>query len=453
MALGILTQYNVHAQTADSEVGTILPLTLDSCLAYAYQNSEQLQISELELAIAKADVGITKAQGFPQLNGSVSYNNNFAIQTQFLPAVFFAEDPNEVDPNAPPVPVRFGVAHTGTASVSISQMIFDGSYFVGLRAARTYTELLQKGYDQSKVQIAEQVTKAYYSVLVNQERQKLLASNFNRLDTLLRETRLMYENGFAEKIDVDRLTVQFNNIKTEKRNTDRLADLSYLLLKFQMGMPISQEIELADRISDIDFDPEFVEQQNFKYQQRPEYGEVLVNQELVQLDLKNNRSQYLPKLTVDGSIGYNTGVDEFSEITNFDEQWFEFGYAGVSLQIPIFDGLRKHHSIQKNKVQARQLELQSRFLRNQIDLEIAQAQTELQNSLDNLESQSENLELAKEVFRVSEIKYQQGVGSNLEVVEADNALQTSETNYYSALYDALIAKVNLKKALGILVKN
>lgn len=440
------------AQPQANEVATAQPFTLEACLEYAYQNSEQIQIAELEQAIAKADIGVTKAQGLPQLNGSVSYNNNFAVQTQFLPAVFFAEDPNNVDPDAPPIPVRFGVKHTGTASVSASQMIFDGSYFVGLRAARTYSELAQKSFQQSRIQIAEQVTKAYYTALVNQERQQLVASNYNRLDTLLRETRLMYENGFVEKIDVDRLSVQYNNAKTERKNTERLAELSYLLLKFQMGMPIEEEIDLSDQIEDIDFDPEIKAEAEFSYDKRPEYAELLVNQELTQLDMKNNQVQYLPKLTANAALGYNTGVNTFNEVTNFNEQWFEYGYWGVSLEIPIFDGLRKHHLIQKNKVQARQLELQSHFLRNQIDLEIAQARTGLENSMDILEVQRENLTLAEEVFRVSEIKYQEGVGSNLEVVEADNALTSAETNYYNALYDALIAKVDLQKALGVLVE-
>lgn len=452
-----------YSQNKPTEINTDQPLTLENCLNYAYQNSEQLRIAELEKAISKADVGVTKAQGLPQINGAVNYTNNFAIQRQFLPdfispSVYQVLLQEQLLPEGSSVPepgifpAAFGVQHSSTAGVTASQMLFDGSYFVGLRAARTYTELAEKSYQQSKAQTAEQVAKAYYTVLVNRERQELVASNFNRLDTLLSETRLMYENGFVEKIDVDRLQVQYNNAKTEKANIDRLAELSYYLLKFQMGMPIEQQIALAADIEDIDFDPEVVVESDFEYAHRPEYAQLLVNRDLVELDLRNNRVQYLPKLTANAAFGYNTGVNDFSEITNFSDQWFEYGYAGVTLDIPIFDGLRKHHLIQKNKVQARQLELQSRFLRNQIDLEVAQAQVDLQNGLDALEAQRENLELAQEVFRITEIKYQEGVGSNLEVVEADNALQTAETNYFSALYDALIAKVDLQKALGILVK-
>lgn len=459
--LWLLNSYNVYSQTSDVDIAQAL--TLDDCLTYAFQNSETIKIADLENKISQADVGITKAQGLPQLNGSINYNNNFAIQRQFLPdfispsvyQVLLQEqllaDGTQI-PEPGIFPAAFGVRHSSTAGISLSQMLFDGSYFVGLQAARTYTELAQKSFEQNKAQVAEQVTKAYYSVLVNRERQELVASNFNRLDTLLNETKLMFENGFVEKIDVDRLLVQYNNAKTEMRNIERLTELSYYLLKFQMGIPVEQPITLADNIADIDFDPEIAAESDFKYEQRPEYAQVLVNQELVQLDLKNNRFQYLPKLTANAAFGYNTGVNEFSEIANFDDLWFEYGFWGVTLDIPIFDGLRKHHTIQKNKVQAQQIELQSRFLRNQIDLEVAQARVALQNGVEALQVQQENLGLAQEVFRISNIKYQEGVGSNLEVIEADNALQTSETNYFTALYDALIAKVDLQKALGILVQ-
>jgi len=440
----------VWSQT--DSLDSAVPMSLEECLAYAYENSANMKNALLDIGIAKNDIGVTKSQGLPQINGSVVYNNNYAIQTQFLPAVFFADDPNEVDPNAPPVPVRFGVKHTGTAGITASQMIFDGSYFIGLKAARTYTDLAKKDFDQSKLEIAEQVTKAYYSVLVNQERQQLIISNFNRLDTLLRETQLLYDNGFVEKIDVDRIKVQYNNIKSEAQRINRLVEVSRLLLKFQMGMPIEQDVLLSGSIREISLTPDLQEEYNFDYNDRPEFAKLLVNKELVQLDIKNNRVQYLPKLSANAAFGYNTGVNSFNEMTNFSDQWFEYGYWGLDLNLPIFDGLRKHNQIQKAKLQYQQIENATRQLKNSIDLEVVQAKVSLQNALENLNIQEENMELAREVFRVTRVKYQEGVGSNIEVIDAENALKQSETNYYNALYDALIAKVDLKKSLGALIE-
>ncbi len=444
---------SLYGQQQADTISTENPMSLEECLEYAFQNNETLRNSVLEQKIAKADVGITKADGLPQVNASVSYNNNFAIQTQFLPAVFFADDPSEVPADAPPVPVQFGVQHTSNAGITLSQMIFDGSYFVGLRAARTYSELRQKELNQSKEATAEQVSKAYYTVLVSEERQKLVNSNYDRLDTLLTETKIMYENGFAEKIDVDRIRVQYNNAKTEKDKSNRVAEISYLLLKFQMGMPIDQQIQLADKISDINMSLEIENEAGFEYENRPDYAIVQVNKELVNLDLKNNRVQYLPKLTANASVGYNTGITKFNEITNFKEQWFQYGFFGFTLDIPIFDGLRKYNKIQLSQLQLQQLENQTRQLKNNIDLEIVQTRVTLQNSIETLAVQEENLALARNVFDVSKIKFQEGVGSNLEVTTAEDDLQSAETSYYSALYDALIAKVELEKALGILIED
>ena len=458
-----LLSATLQAQSVDT-VDTSQPMNLEECLAYAFANNTNVNNAELERLIADRDVSVTKAQGLPQISGSVSYTNNFAIQRQFLPdfispsvyQVLLTEGllPTDRQPPEPGIfPAAFGVKHSGIAGLSVSQMIFDGSYFIGLKAARVYTDLAQKSLEQTKAATAEQVTKAYYTVLVNQERRALLSNNYQRLDTLLRETQLMNENGFAEKIDVGRIRVQYNNAKTELERNERLVEVSYLLLKFQMGMPIEEEIQLADKIRDITLDFALAEENTFDYADRPEYAQLAVNQNLARLDLRNNRFQYFPKLNAVANAGYNTGVQQFDDITNFNDQWFEYGSFGLNLNIPIFDGLRKHHTIQKSKLQLRQLENQADFLKNQIDLEIVQARVSLQNSLETLEVQQENLELAEEIFNVTKIKYQEGVGSNLEVTEAQNALQSAETNYYNALYSALVARVDLKKALGTLISN
>ena len=451
MLMLVLSPMLLWAQTSQ-EIDTSQPITLQECINYAYQHSATVKNAALEQQIAKRDVTVTKTQGFPQISANAGYTNNFKLQTTVIEPGSFPGDPNGGAASDEEIEFQFGIAHQLLAGATLNQLIFDGSYFIGLKAARVYTDLVQKGYDQSRITTAEQVTKAYYTALINQDRQALLMSNYNRLDTLLRETQLMFENGFAEEIDVDRIRVQFNNAQTDKDKNDRLTEVSYLLLKFQMGMPIEQEITLADEISDIEFDFALEEESDFSYADRTEYQQILINQELTNLDLRNNRAQYLPKLTANATYGYATGASNFVGLTDLDDR-FLFGNWGINLNIPIFDGLRKHNLIQKSKVQLQQLENQTDFLENQIDLEIVQSRVNLQNSVQTLKVQEENLELAQKVFDVTKIKYQEGVGSNLEVIEAQNALQQAETNYYSALYDALIAQVDLKRALGTLTED
>jgi outer membrane protein len=447
----------LRAQTGNSDQSQGEALSLQDALDYAFVNSANIKNALLDIQIAKRDVGITKSQGLPQVDAAISYTNNFAVPTVFLPAEAggFVSGGGNGGGQAPPsdeeVALRFGIQHQSNATVSASQMIFDGSYFVGLKAARVFSDLTRKDYQLTKSNIAEQVSKAYYTALVNKERKQLVSSNLRRLDTLLYETTMLYENGFAEKIDVDRIRVQLNNVTTEFNRINRLSEVSILLLKYQMGMPLEEEIVLAESIQDIDLEENALSDAGFEYMNRQDYAKLMVNQELVQLDIKNYQMQYLPKLTLTANYGYNSGADEFGRLTNFD-RWFNLGSAGVNLSLPIFDGLLKHNQIQKNKLQLQQIESSATLLKNTIDLEIIQSRVQLENSLENLNVQQENLDLAQYVYDVTRIKYQEGVGSNLEVIEAETSLKQAETNYYNALYDALIAKVDLKKALGVLVK-
>jgi outer membrane protein TolC len=449
------TPLSLRAQQEDAAAED--PMTLEKALDYAYVNSVNMKNALLDIQIAKRDVGVTKSQGLPQLNAGISYTNNFAVATVFLPAEAGAAiggggNGGGQAPSEEEIALRFGIQHQANASVNASQLIFDGSYFVGLKAASVYADLTRKDYLLTKSNITEQVSKAYYTALVNKERQKLIGSNLDRLDSLLRETTLLYENGFVEKIDVDRVKVQFNNVKTEMNRIDRLTEVSMLLLKYQMGMPIEEELVLAQSIADIQLEEDLIEEDNFEYSDRFDFAKLMVNRDLVQLDIKNYRMQYLPKLSLTANFGYNTGADEFSRLTNFD-RWFELGSAGVNFSMPIFDGLRKHNQIQKSKLQLQQIDNSTRLLKNTIDLEVVQSRVQLENSIENLQVQEENLGLAREVYNVTRIKYQEGVGSNLEVVEAETALKEAETNYYNALYDALIAKVDLKKSLGALIED
>ncbi len=451
---------HAQSQTGESASGSQEPMTLEDALEYAYANSANMKNALLDIQIAKRDVGITKSQGLPQVNADVTYTNNFAVPTVFLPAeaggfvggggTGSGGNGGQAPASEEEIALRFGIQHQANASITASQMIFDGSYFVGLKAARVFSDLTRKDYLLTKSNIAEQVSKAYYTALVNAERRQLVNSNMMRLDTLLYETTLLYENGFAEKIDVDRIKVQLNNVTTEYNRINRLSEVSLLLLKYQMGMPIEQEIALAETIQDLDLEEDPLTDNDFSYQNRQDFAKLMVNQELVQLDIKNYQMQYLPKLTLNANYGYNSGADEFGRLTNFD-RWFNLGSAGVSFRLPIFDGLLKYNQIQKGKLQLQQIENSVNLLRNTIDLEIVQSRVQLENSLENLEVQEENLTLAQEVYDVTRVKYQEGVGSNLEVVDAETSLKQAETNYYNALYDALIAKVDLKKAMGVLV--
>ena len=162
---------------------------------------------------------------------------------------------------------------------------------------------------------------------------------------------------------------------------------------------------------------------------------------------------YFPKLSFGMGFGTNTGSNKFSDVLKFGERWFPNANFGLSLQVPIFDGFRRSALMQRGKLGLKKTENRIKDFQRTIDLQVGQAIIQLTNGIETLEAQKQNMELASEVYRLAQIKYKEGVGSNLEIVDAENAYKTSETNYYMALYETLIAKVDLEVAKGTLLEN
>ncbi|KAB7729004.1 TolC family protein [Rudanella paleaurantiibacter] len=432
--------------TASGKPGTGRPFTLQEAIDFAVRQNINVRNSQLDAVSAEARIKEIKSSALPQVAASASLTDNLIIQRAFLPANFF--DPN-APADAPAVPVQFGVKYSGNAALSLNQVLYSATLNVGLRAAATYRELAQRNLQASKVVVAEQVAKAYYSVLVAQERAKLLDYNIGRLDTLLSETRALNQQGFVEKLDVSRLEVQSNNLKAERQNVENLIELSYTLLKFQMGLTVNDEITLSEQLQDRDVaelrqliapDP------TFQYRSRIEYSTLETQVKLAQQDIEVTQKGYYPTVAAFINYGYNSGRNMIAQVVN--SPWLNFSTLGLSLQVPVFDGFQKRYQIAQKRVTLQKIQNSSELLRNSIDLQIRQSSITLNNGLQSLQTQQRNRELAQEIVRVTRIKYKEGVGSSIEVLNAEAALREAQTNYFGALYDFFIAKIDQDKALG-----
>jgi outer membrane protein TolC len=386
-----------------------------------------------------------RAMGLPQVNGSLSLTNNLILQRVFIPARIF----NPAAAEGELIAAKFGVDNAGFANVGVSQLVFDGTYLLGLKASSVYKDLAVKSVTQSKQQVAENVTKAYYGILVNEKRQGLLALNVARLDSLLKETRELNKQGFVEKIDVQRLDVQANNLRTELENIDRLQALSYSLLKFQMGYPMEEPIRLSETLEKVElatFNTNAAG--DFNYSSRIEYSILQTQENLAELDLKSIKAGYLPRLLLNANYGYNAGANAFGDLVN--KPWFDNAAITVALQIPIFDGYSKKYRAIQSANNLQKVRQSYGLLKSSIDMQRSQASITMKNALESMKEQKANLELANEISRVTRVKYQNGVGSNLEVLNAESSIKESQANYFTALYNALVAKVELEKANGTL---
>ncbi|MDX2304024.1 MAG: TolC family protein [Microscillaceae bacterium] len=440
------TEFSEEFSVSD-DVQSIASYTLEDCIKYAFRYSETLKLKDIDVRIAHEEVGENLARGLPKIDAEASYQDNFKIQRSFVPAVLF-------DPAAEPgvfVPVQFQPKFNASASVTLSQLIFDFSYLLGLKAARAYEDLTRRQADLSKVDIAEQVSKAFYAVLIARERLELLDQNYARLDTLYRETQALFENGFSEQIDVMRIEVSRNNLSSEREKAYSAAILTEQVLKFQMGMPLSDSLIIRGSLEDIDLNLYALEKQPVDYTKRMEY-EILNRQaELRALNLRYNKALYYPRLEGYVSYGSNTATGIFGDVWRFNERWFGYGNYGLRLVVPIMDGFKRKHTFQKLRLQMEQVQLQQAQFKRGADIDYEQAYNQLASSLNDLQNQKRNMELAKEVSRVSKVKYQNGVGANLEIIDAETSFKEAETNYYAAYYQAIISKIDLEKALGTLL--
>ncbi|WP_020605841.1 TolC family protein [Spirosoma spitsbergense] len=420
--------------------------TLQQAIDFAVRQNVSVRNSQLDAVSADARIRETKASALPQISATASLTDNLIIQKAFLPAKF--SNPNAA-PDAPPTVVAFGVAYSGNGTVALNQVIYSAALNVGLRAAATYRELAQRNLEGSKVLVAEQVAKAYYGVLVALERAKLLDFNIARLDTALYETQAMNKQGFVEKLDVQRLEVQGNNLKAERQNVQNLIELSYTLLKFQMGLKINDEIMLAEQLQDReveDLRPLISDDPTFQYRSRIEYSTLETQIKLAEQDIEVTQKAYFPTVSAFANYGYNSGRTQISQLIT--DPWLNFASLGLSLQVPIFDGFLKRSQIEQKRATLQKAQNSGELLRNSIDLQIRQSSITLKNGLQTLQTQQRNRDLAEEIVRVTRIKYKEGVGSSIEVLNAEASLREAQTNYFGSLYDFLIAKVDQDKALG-----
>ena len=423
-----------------------LKLTLEESINFAVENNENLKNSYLEEKISKAITKEYLSIGLPQINfdGGVKYNHEVQKSlidiSRFMPGV----------PEGTEQEVQFGQTYDGRMDLFLNQMIFNGSYFVGLSAAKELVNLSEKLTERDIIDINESVQKAYYTVLNTKKRIELVDINILRLSTLLNQTQKLFENGFVEKLDVDRIRVSYNNLKSEKIKADRLYQLSKEVFNFQIGVPIGSEIELVGELTEDLVNNFNYSLEDFDYSKRIEYSILQTDKNLKFYDLKNNRSQYLPQVYANYNYGYNTSSSDYNLF--FDSnRWKSFGTLGFKIIVPIFDGFLKRSKINQSKYKIEQVENQMLFLERSINLQVNQSILSYENTKETILVSKQNLDLAEDVYIATEIKFKEGVGSNLELIDSNNSLKIAQNQYYNSLYESIIASIEIKKTLGTLL--
>lgn len=419
-------------------------ISLKEAIEFGMANNVNMKNAELDIDASRYKKKEIAGMGLPQISSSFDVKDYEKIPTQLLPGEFFGAPPGTY------IPVQFGVKYNATGSIQASQIVFNSDYIVALQSSKSFLELSEKNYQRSQIETKTIITKAYYTALVSRERLKLLQANVDRLKKLAEDTKLLNTNGFVEKIDVNRITVAYNNLISEKEKVERMVGLTESVLKFQMGMEIKTQINLTDSLS-LETIPTFdmSTSSEFNYKNRIEYSLLESQQKLNELDVKRGKLRYLPSVFLYGNYSAQAQRNEF-DFFDTQKKWYPIGIIGGTINLPLFDGFQNHYRLQQSKVNLMKTMNNRDNLKNAIDLEIETSKSGFLNALNTLNIQKTNIELAKEVYDVSKKKYEQGNGSNIEVMNAETALKEAQTNYYNAMYDYYNAKIDYEKATGVI---
>lgn len=449
--LMILSCLALIAFGAVAQQKEVISLTLQQAVELAKKNNYAMQNSRIDQKISEKKVSEIVASGLPQINANGSFNDYLDIPKQLVQKSLFipGASPNDY------MIFGFGVPYSASGGVTASQLIFDGTYLVGVKAAKEYVNLARLGVKRTETEIAAGISKIYYAALLTQVNVKMLDNTILTLEKVLKDNRAYNKSGLTEKIDLDRLELSFSNTQIQR---DKIADqyvLSMMMLKLQLGLNVKDSVLLSDDLEKL-FKSEIASPVDSKidYAQRPEHKMLEQQIRLQSFDIKRYQFGYAPSLVASltaqriayGPTFGNLGTD----FGNVGQVWFPTTIFTLNLSIPVFDGFRKSAQIQQSKLTLMKYENDKKNLENTIENEVEQSKLKLERAKQQLEVQKKNMELSQEIYNRASIKYKNGVGSTLELTTAENDMKTSQTNYLGCLYDMLVAQIDLRKSLGLL---
>ncbi len=445
------------ARNADST----FELTVQQAVDYAAKNSRQVRNALLGIKLQQQTNREITGSAYPQLSASglMNYYPNVPVQSfpnfiaQATYGVLVQEGINKGNgqPVVAPsdfgvIAAQFGTKYTASGGVDLTQLVFDGQVFVGLQARKTSMEYASKTAEVTQEQVKANVYKIYYQVVAGRQQIYTIDANIARNEKLLNDTREIFKNGFAEQLDVSKAEVSLTNLRTQKSRIENQLQTAALGLKLLIGMPSSSRLILTDTLPEKMFTEDMVDTR-FDYKERVEYEQLQLNRRLNEYNVKRYKLSYLPTLSI------NANYSQLAQRNNFNffksgEPWYPSSYIGLKLNVPIFDGFVKDARIKTAKIQLEQTNNNLENLELQIDKEINESRLNLRSALVTMEYQKKNMGLAEEVYNQTKLKFEQGLGSNLEITTAQTELTTAQNNYYTGLYDAIVARIELLRVTG-----
>lgn len=419
--------------------------TLEEAVQASLKNNEQLKQANLDVEISKAKVRETTAIGLPQVSGEANMNYFVDIPTQVAEA-------NTFDPTAPAgilVPLQFGLPYSATAGITASQLIFDGSYFVGLKAAKAYLNNTLLSKEKSEIEVREQVSQLYFSMVALDESIESLENNKKNIDKNASDSRAMADVGFMEQQDADQMKLAASNLAYQIDMAKRQRENLLALLKFQMGMTQETELELSDSFDGLLGDPfsEAALDQSFTLDRHIDYRMVSQGEELTKLSLSNQKAKFLPQLAGFFSHQQNGFGQDFGKL--FSTDFYPNTIVGLKLNVPIFSSGMRYFQTKQAQLELEKVQSQKAMVKENLELGLATARRDYMSAIENLTLADENLKLAESIKNSTSKKFEQGVASSLEFTQSESQYLQTLATYINTAQEVFNTKLALNKALGI----
>lgn len=449
---------------AQNAVNAKHEFSIQQCIEYASKNNAAVKNALLNIQIQEqTNKGITAA-ALPSISGIAGITDYFNIPVQSIPdfispsvyGVLINENVKNGNTGATitapaggfgVIAAQFGTKYNANAGLQLQQLLFDGQVFVGLQARRTSMEFQKKNAEVTEEAIKTNIYKIYYQLVVSKSQIDLLDANIARLEKLKHDANELYKNGFAEKLDVDKVAVQLSNLQTEKQKALNSIEIGYLGLKTLMGMPVKDTLVLTDKITEDQIKQDILTDTAYQYTNRVEYQYLSLAKRLNEYNIKRYQLSYLPTLALSGVYSKQAQRSTF-DIFAKDGNWFTTSYVGLNLSVPIFSGFSKDAKVKQSRIELQQTENNLNSLKLSIDNDVKQAQLNFASAIHTMDFQKKNMALAENVFEQTKKKYDAGTGSNTEINSVQTDLVTAQTNYINAMYAAVIAKIDYLKAIG-----
>ena len=416
--------------------------TLTDAVDFAFENANSIRNARVDILDAEQNIREQLSSGLPQFSAAIDYTRYLKVPVLPLPDGFAPPNP---DPNAPvPEGIAFQRKNSFTSGLNFNAMIFDGSFFVGLRAARASRDYFNLQLEDAQRQVRNQVTQSYFPVLLTGTNLDIVERNIQNLEDLLRETEAQYEAGFVEQLDVDRLVLSLNNLRANRNDLEQQRENALRALKFALNYPDDKPLEVSDDLEALELEVEEAAlTSDVPYQQRSEVRLLDQTLALQDLNVDLQKAAYLPRLSAVASAQYQYQGDNFT-----DGFWAPTALVGLSASIPIYDFGGRASRLERARLEKEKVVNQRDDLIRSINLEVLNARGTFNSARNRLETTRQNQELAQRIYDTTQIKYREGVGSSIEVVQAEQQLYEAQANYLNALYDTLVAKEDLYIALG-----